>query len=138
MSQSALQPASSQTQDIALLWWIMFWAGVVIFVAVMALVILLVSAVSVMAPQAAPPEGFSLGMKPAPTAIAALARQRSPQDLYQVMEQGIKMSGMPACAYRMSEEDMWQIVALIKQIPDMTHAITMIICNGPGNRPSPG
>lgn len=37
LSQSALHPASSQAQDIELLWWIMFWASVIIFTAVMAL-----------------------------------------------------------------------------------------------------
>jgi len=35
--QSALQPASTQAQSIELLWWIMLWAGVAIFLAVMAL-----------------------------------------------------------------------------------------------------
>ncbi len=38
-SQSALQPASTQAQGIELLWWIMLWSGVVIFLAVMALLI---------------------------------------------------------------------------------------------------
>ncbi len=35
--QSTLQPASTQAQSIELLWWIMLWAGVAIFLAVMAL-----------------------------------------------------------------------------------------------------
>ena len=68
------------------------------------------------------PDSFSLGMKPAPTAIAELARKRSPQELYEVIEQGIKMTGMPAWAYRLNQAEMWQLVALVKQIANMTHA----------------
>lgn len=37
--QSALDPASSQAENIAVLWWIMFYSSVVIFIAVMALLI---------------------------------------------------------------------------------------------------
>ena len=68
------------------------------------------------------PDSFSLGMKPAPTAIVELARTRTPQEIYTVVEQGIRMTGMPAWAYRLSEEQMWQVVALVKQLADMTLA----------------
>ena len=68
-----------------------------------------------------PPDSFSLGMKPAPTAIVELARRRTPQEIYHVIEHGIKMTGMPAWAYRMSAAEMWQVVAVIKQVANMTH-----------------
>jgi len=68
------------------------------------------------------PDSFSLGMKPSPTAIVELARTRTPQEIYTVVEQGIRMTGMPAWAYRLSEEQMWQIVALVKQLDRMTRA----------------
>ncbi|MBC53013.1 MAG: hypothetical protein CMQ34_04165 [Gammaproteobacteria bacterium] len=68
------------------------------------------------------PDSFSLGMKPSPTAIVELARTRTPQEIYTVVEQGIRMTGMPAWAYRMSAEEMWQVVALVKQLADMTRA----------------
>lgn len=67
-----------------------------------------------------PPEKFSLGMMPGPTAVAAIARERAPDHIYWVVEQGIKMSGMPAWEYRLSNRQIWQIVALVKQIPEMS------------------
>lgn len=66
------------------------------------------------------PDDFSLGMVPAPTAIVQVARKREPEAIHWVIRRGIKMSGMPAWEYRMTEEEMWQVVALIVQIPDMT------------------
>ncbi len=66
------------------------------------------------------PDNFSLGMMPGPTAIAAIARERKPDHIYWVVEQGIKMSGMPAWRYRLSNQQIWQVVALVKQIPELT------------------
>lgn len=66
------------------------------------------------------PEQFSLGMMPGPTAIAAIARERDPAHIYWVVEQGIKMSGMPAWEYRLSNRQIWLVVALVKQIPELT------------------
>lgn len=68
------------------------------------------------------PDSFSLGMKPSPTAIVELARTRTPQEIYTVIEQGIRMTGMPAWAYRLSAEEMWEVVALVKQLDGMTRA----------------
>lgn len=66
------------------------------------------------------PEPFSLGMMPAPSAIVRVARQRSSAELYWVIENGIKMSGMPAWKYRLSGQEIWQLVALIKQLPKLS------------------
>lgn len=66
------------------------------------------------------PDGFALGMMPGPTAIASIARERDPDHIYWVVEQGIKMSGMPAWEYRLSNRQIWLIVALVKKIPELT------------------
>lgn len=68
------------------------------------------------------PEPFSLGMMPPPSAIVRVARQRSEGELYWVIKNGIKMSGMPAWKYRLTDEELWQLVALLKKLPSMTTA----------------
>lgn len=66
------------------------------------------------------PASFSLGMVPAPTAIQAIGRDRSPGDIYWVIKHGIKMTGMPAWDYRLGEADIWQVVAYIRHMPTLT------------------
>lgn len=66
------------------------------------------------------PESFSLGMVPAPTAVASIARKRKPAEIFWVTRHGIKMSGMPAWRYRLTDQQIWQVVAFVNQIPDLT------------------
>jgi mono/diheme cytochrome c family protein len=68
------------------------------------------------------PEPFSLGMMPPPSAIVRVAGQRSPAELYWVIENGIKMSGMPAWKYRLTQEELWELVALVKVLPTLSKA----------------
>ncbi len=68
------------------------------------------------------PEPFSLGMMPAPSAIVRVGKERSPAELYWVIENGIKMSGMPAWKYRLSELEMWELAALVNQLPSFNKA----------------
>jgi mono/diheme cytochrome c family protein len=65
------------------------------------------------------PESFSLGMVPAPTAIVSIARKRDPAEIFWVIKHGIKMTGMPAWQYRMSDREMWEVVAFVEKIPDL-------------------
>lgn len=62
------------------------------------------------------PEAFSLGMMPAPTAIASIARKRSAAEIFWMTANGIKMTGMPAWRYRMSDQEIWQVVAFIDRV----------------------
>lgn len=68
------------------------------------------------------PEPFALGMMPPPSAIVRVAKTRSPEELYWVTKHGIKMSGMPAWKYRLTENELWQVVAFLKKIPQLTAA----------------
>lgn len=73
------------------------------------------------APGVAPAE-FSLGMVPAPTAIAEIATKRDAAEIFWVIKHGIKMSGMPAWQYRMTNKEIWEVVAFIQKIPNLTVA----------------
>lgn len=66
------------------------------------------------------PESFSLGMTPAPVNLVGTARHWSPAEIYWVIKHGIKMSGMPAWEYRLSDEEMWDIVAFVERMKTLS------------------
>lgn len=68
------------------------------------------------------PEPFALGMTPAPAMLVHTAREWPPAQLYWVVKRGIKMTGMPAWEYRMSEDDLWAVVAFMLELPRLSPA----------------
>jgi mono/diheme cytochrome c family protein len=64
-----------------------------------------------------PPGPFALGLTPLPKNLAPAARERSPAELYWVIRNGIKMTGMPAWEFRLSERDLWAVTAFVQQLP---------------------
>lgn len=66
------------------------------------------------------PEPFALGLMPAPASLVATAREWPAADIYWVVRNGIKMSGMPAWQYRMSDEQIWDVVAFMKVLPTLS------------------
>lgn len=65
-------------------------------------------------------DGFALGMNPLPVAIVETARKRPPEDIFWVIKNGVRMTGMPAWKYRLSEEEMWQVTAFVMLAPTLT------------------
>jgi mono/diheme cytochrome c family protein len=63
------------------------------------------------------PESFALGMTPSPANLAYAAREWPPEQLFWTLERGIKMTGMPAWEFRLSEDQMWAIVAYLQAMP---------------------
>jgi mono/diheme cytochrome c family protein len=68
------------------------------------------------------PQPFALGMTPAPASLSYTASEWTPAVLYWVISEGIKMTGMPAWKYRMSDEDMWAVVAFLQRLPRLSPA----------------
>ena len=68
------------------------------------------------------PEPFALGMTPAPVPLVHTARHWPPEDVFWVVKEGIKMTGMPAWKYRMSDADIWAVVAFLPAMSRMTPA----------------
>ena len=66
------------------------------------------------------PEPFALGMTPAPVPLVHTARAWPPQDVFWVVKEGIKMTGMPAWKYRMTDEEIWSVVAFLPAMARMT------------------
>jgi mono/diheme cytochrome c family protein len=64
-----------------------------------------------------PPDDAALGMMPVPTSLAHAARQHPPEWLYYVTRKGVRMTGMPAWEYRLSERSLWSTVAFVRTLP---------------------
>jgi mono/diheme cytochrome c family protein len=68
------------------------------------------------------PELFALGLTPVPTNLAHSTRERTPAELYWVVRNGIKMTGMPAWEFRLADRDLWAVVAFLRELPHLSPA----------------
>jgi mono/diheme cytochrome c family protein len=66
------------------------------------------------------PEPFALGMTPTPANLVYTAREWSAAEVFWVVKQGIKMTGMPAWKYRMTDDDIWAIVSFMRELPKIS------------------
>ena len=80
------------------------------------------------------PEPFALGMLPVPENLALVARQRSAAEIYWTVRNGLKMTGMPAWQYRLSDDAMWDVVAFVKQLPKLSPAEYKVLKPAPAAR----
>jgi len=66
---------------------------------------------------------FSEGLKPVPADLKAMATARTPSELFWVIKNGIKMTGMPSFGVAgAKDEDIWTIVAFIRKLPSVSDA----------------
>ena len=61
-------------------------------------------------------------MQPLPGPLVDAAQRLRPRELYWVIREGIKMSGMPAWGYRLSDADHWALVGFLQRLPALTPA----------------
>jgi len=66
------------------------------------------------------PEPYALGLNPAPAALVASARERSASEIFWIVREGIKMTGMPAWRYRLTDTQMWDVVAFMGVLPTLS------------------
>ncbi len=66
------------------------------------------------------PEAFANALQPLPGPLVDARRRWDPEDLYWITRNGIKMSGMPAWEYRLSDEELWAVVAFIDRLPTLS------------------
>jgi len=63
---------------------------------------------------------FARGLYPKPPDLVSKGiQQRSDAELYWVVKNGIKMTGMPAFGPTHGEDELWAIVAFLKRMPNM-------------------
>lgn len=63
------------------------------------------------------PDSIAFGLTPAPVNLVATAREWKSSEIYWVIRNGIKMSGMPGWEYRLSDKEIWDVVAFVQRLP---------------------
>ncbi|MGA0572758.1 c-type cytochrome [Variovorax sp. VNK109] len=59
------------------------------------------------------------GMQPLPGPLVDARKRWQPRELYWLTRHGIRMSGMPAWEFRLTDDEMWSIVAFLQRLPDL-------------------
>lgn len=67
-----------------------------------------------------PPGDAGKGMLPHPTNLVESARDLQPAEIFWVIKNGIKMTGMPAWQFRFSDPEIWAIVSFVEQLPQLS------------------
>ncbi|HEY7853385.1 MAG TPA: cytochrome c [Caulobacteraceae bacterium] len=62
------------------------------------------------------------GMNPPPPFLLDASRQWTRGQLFWVVKNGVKMTGMPAWGITMSDDDIWDLVAFLEAMPQMKPA----------------
>lgn len=60
------------------------------------------------------PDPLAHGLNPAPANLVGTARHWSDAEMFWVVRNGIKMTGMPAWVYRLSDEEIWDVIAFTR------------------------
>lgn len=66
------------------------------------------------------PKLASLALQPSPGPLVHMTQRWQPNELYWIVSNGIKMTGMQAWRFHLSEREIWNVVALIERLPGMT------------------
>ena len=66
---------------------------------------------------------FSEGLRPDPPDLSEVGQQREPSQLFWVVKNGIKMTGMPSFQLAgVEDKEIWSIVAFVKKLPKVSEA----------------
>ena len=68
------------------------------------------------------PEVIGKGLNPEPPDLAEVTDRWSPEEIFWITEHGVRMTGMPAFGPTHSDEELWEVVALVRQLPGMSAA----------------
>ena len=66
------------------------------------------------------PHEMAKGMRPEPPELKEAAEEMSPEEIFWVVKHGIKMTGMPAWGKVDDDEELWNTVAFVKHIPEIS------------------
>jgi mono/diheme cytochrome c family protein len=63
------------------------------------------------------PEPFALGFRPQPANLANTGIEWLPAELFWAIKHGMKLTAMPAWEYRLTDEELWMLVAYVRRLP---------------------
>ena len=74
------------------------------------------------------------GLMPQPPDLAKVAAHHSPEYLFWTTKHGIKLTGMPAWGETHSDEELWDIIAFLEKLSQMTpEQYSQLASNGHGH-----
>ena len=65
------------------------------------------------------PDDIGKSMQPPPGPLVDARRHWSAREMYWITRQGIRMSGMPSWERRLTEGELWAVVAFLQRLPDL-------------------
>jgi mono/diheme cytochrome c family protein len=68
------------------------------------------------------PAAFAMGLMPGAPPLPQVAREWPANEVYWVVRNGIKMTAMPAWRYRMTDSELWDVVAFVETLPRLAPA----------------
>ena len=84
------------------------------------------------------PDAFSSSLQPVPGPLVDARQRWLPRELYWITRNGVKMTGMPAWEYRLSDDEIWAVVAFLEQLPTLSvpqfDALAQAVRPGYGDR----
>ncbi len=66
------------------------------------------------------PSEVGRGLRPEPPDLAEAVKEWAPPQLFWIVKNGVKMTGMPAFGPTHTDEDLWAVVAFLGRLPDMS------------------
>jgi mono/diheme cytochrome c family protein len=83
-----------------------------------------------------PKSEIGMGLNPDPPDLAKEGAEQSPARLFWVLKNGIKMTGMPSFGMTHTDDQIWSIVAIVKQLPKLNAEQYAALLREAGIRPS--
>ncbi len=77
-------------------------------------------------------------MQPIPGPLVDAKQHWRPRELYWVTRHGIRMSGMPAWEYRLTDSELWDLVAFMQRLPQLDAQAYQQVIRQAGSGPSCG
>jgi mono/diheme cytochrome c family protein len=66
------------------------------------------------------PKSIGKSMQPLPGFLMDASTKWQPREIYLIVRDGIKMSGMPAWGWHLGENDLWSTVAFVERLPELS------------------
>jgi mono/diheme cytochrome c family protein len=84
-----------------------------------------------------PKSEIGMGLNPDPPDLAHEGAEQAPARLFWVLKNGIKMTGMPAFGMTHTDEQIWSMVAFLKQLPKLSPQQYAAMAQEGGAHPPP-
>jgi mono/diheme cytochrome c family protein len=77
------------------------------------------------------PGAVGKGLLPEPPDLAEVARAWSPEELFWITKHGVRMTGMPAFGPTHSDAELWEVVALVKRLAELSPSDYRVLSASP-------